>query len=253
MSKNIIIANWKMNLQYDEVKKLTSNIIKGIDDNFNETKKILCVPFIYIKTVQKLLNDKENIFVGAQNCNENQDGAFTGEVSCSMLNSIGIKYVIIGHSERREYYYESDEIIKNKIFQAINNNIIPIFCFGETFEARENKSYYNCVESQIEKSLFRLNSNQISNIILAYEPVWAIGTGKVPELNEIEQMHKFIREKIKSKYDKLISRNISILYGGSVNSSNAKNIFNLPNVNGGLIGGASLNSDEFLRIVKELK
>ena len=253
MSKNIIIANWKMNLQYDEVKKLTSNIIKGIDDNFNETKKILCVPFIYIKTVQKLLNDKENIFVGAQNCNENQDGAFTGEVSCSMLNSIGIKYVIIGHSERREYYYESDEIIKNKIFQAINNNIIPIFCFGETLEARENKSYYNCVESQIEKSLFRLNSNQISNIILAYEPVWAIGTGKVPELNEIEQMHKFIREKIKSKYDKLISRNISILYGGSVNSSNAKNIFNLPNVNGGLIGGASLNSDEFLRIVKELK
>ena len=155
MSKNIIIANWKMNLQYDEVKKLTSNIIKGIDDNFNETKKILCVPFIYIKTVQKLLNDKENIFVGAQNCNENQDGAFTGEVSCSMLNSIGIKYVIIGHSERREYYYESDEIIKNKIFQAINNNIIPIFCFGETLEARENKSYYNCVESQIEKSLFR--------------------------------------------------------------------------------------------------
>lgn len=253
MSKNIIIANWKMNLQYDEVKKLTSNIIKGIDDNFNETKKILCVPFIYIKTVQKLLNDKENIFVGAQNCNENQDGAFTGEVSCGMLNSIGIKYVIIGHSERREYYYESDEIIKNKIFQAINNNIIPIFCFGETLEARENKSYYNCVESQIEKSLFRLNSNQISNIILAYEPVWAIGTGKVPELNEIEQMHKFIREKIKSKYDKLISRNISILYGGSVNSSNAKNIFNLPNVNGGLIGGASLNSDEFLRIVKELK
>ena len=170
-----------------------------------------------------------------------------------MLNSIGIKYVIIGHSERREYYYESDEIIKNKIFQAINNNIIPIFCFGETLGARENKSCYNFVESQIEKSLFRLNSNQISNIILAYEPVWAIGTGKVPELNEIEQMHKFIRDKIKIKYDKLISQNISILYGGSVNSSNAKNIFNLPNVNGGLIGGASLNSDEFLRIVKELK
>ena len=120
-------------------------------------------------------------------------------------------------------------------------------------EARENKSYYNCVESQIEKSLFGLNSNQISNIILAYEPVWAIGTGKVPEINEIEQMHKFIREKIKSKYNKLISQNISILYGGSVNSSNANNIFNLPNVNGGLIGGASLNSDEFLRIVKELK
>ena len=253
MSKNIIIANWKMNLQYDEVKKLTSNIIKGIDDNFHETKKVLCVPFIYIKTVQKLLNDKENIFVGAQNCNENQDGAFTGEVSCSMLNSIGIKYIIIGHSERREYYYESDYIIKKKISQAINNNIIPIFCFGETLEARENKSYFNYVESQIEKSLFGLNSNQISNIILAYEPVWAIGTGKVPEIKEIDQMHKFIREKIKSKYDKLISQNLSILYGGSVNSSNANNIFNLPNVNGGLIGGASLNSDEFLRIVKELK
>ena len=120
-------------------------------------------------------------------------------------------------------------------------------------EARENKSYFNYVESQIEKSLFGLNSNQISNIILAYEPVWAIGTGKVPEIKEIEQMHKFIREKIKSKYDKLISQNLRILYGGSVNSSNANNIFNLPNVNGGLIGGASLNSDEFLRIVKELK
>ena len=242
-----------MNLHYNEVKKLTSNIIKGIDDNFNDSKIILCVPFIYIKTVQELLKKKENVFVGVQNCNENQVGAFTGEVSCSMLNSIGIKHVIIGHSERREYYYESDDIIKKKIFQAINNNIIPIFCFGETLEARENKFYFNYVESQIEKSLFGLNSNQISNIILAYEPVWAIGTGRVPEIKEIEQMHKFIREKIKSKYDKLISQNISILYGGSVNSSNAKNIFNLPNVNGGLIGGASLNSDEFLRIVKELK
>tara|TARA_B100000131_G_scaffold144535_1_gene140588 strand:- start:11133 stop:11861 length:729 start_codon:yes stop_codon:yes gene_type:complete len=242
-----------MNLHYDEVKKLTSNIIKGIGDNFNNSKIILCVPFIYIKTVQELLKKKENVFVGVQNCNENQVGAFTGEVSCSMLNSIGIKHVIIGHSERREYYYESDDIIKKKISQAINNNIIPIFCFGETLEARENKFYFNYVESQIEKSLFGLNSNQISNIILAYEPVWAIGTGRVPEIKEIEQMHKFIREKIKSKYDKLISQNISILYGGSVNSSNAKNIFNLPNVNGGLIGGASLNSDEFLRIVKELK
>ncbi len=242
-----------MNLHYDEVKKLTSNIIKGIGDNFNNSKIILCVPFIYIKTVQELLKKKENVFVGVQNCNENQVGAFTGEVSCSMLNSIGIKHVIIGHSERREYYYESDDIIKKKISQAINNNIIPIFCFGETLEARENKFYFNYVESQIEKSLFGLNSNQISNIILAYEPVWAIGTGRVPEIKEIEQMHKFIREKIKSKYDKLISQNISILYGGSVNSSNAKNIFNLPNVNGGLIGGASLNSDEFLRIFKELK
>ncbi len=242
-----------MNLHYDEVKKLTSNIIKGIGDNFNNSKIILCVPFIYIKTVQELLKKKENVFVGVQNCNENQVGAFTGEVSCSMLNSIGIKHVIIGHSERREYYYESDDIIKKKISQAINNNIIPIFCFGETLEARENKFYFNYVESQIEKSLFGLNSNQISNIILAYEPVWEIGTGRVPEIKEIEQMHKFIREKIKSKYDKLISQNISILYGGSVNSSNAKNIFNLPNVNGGLIGGASLNSDEFLRIVKELK
>ena len=253
MSKNIIIANWKMNLQYDEVKKLTSSIIKGIDDNFNKSKKILCVPFIYIKTVQKLLNGKQNVFVGAQNCNENQGGAYTGEISCDMLNSIGVEHVIIGHSERREYYYESDEIIEKKIFQAINNNITPIFCCGETLEARENKSYFDYVESQIEKSLFRLNSNQISNIILAYEPVWAIGTGKVPKLNEIEEMHKFIREKINSKYEKLISQNLSILYGGSVNSSNAKNIFDLPNVNGGLIGGASLNSNEFLRIFKELK
>ena len=195
MSKNIIIANWKMNLHYDEVKKLTLNIIKGIDDNFNDSKIILCVPFIYIQTVQELLKTKENVFVGAQNCNENQSGAFTGEVSCSMLNSIGIKYVIIGHSERREYYYESDDIIKKKISQAINNNIIPIFCFGETLEARENKSYFNYVESQIEKSLFRLNSNQISNIILAYEPVWAIGTGRFLKLRKLNKCINLLEKK----------------------------------------------------------
>jgi len=253
MSKNIIIANWKMNLQFEDVKKLTSNFIKGINNNVNESKKILCVPFLYIETVKKLINEKQNIFVGAQNCNENKKGAFTGEVSCDMLNSMGVKHIIIGHSERREFYYESDEIIEKKIFQTINNNMSPIFCCGETLEARENNSYFNYVASQIEKSLFGLDSNQISKIIVAYEPIWAIGTGKIPKLKDIEEMHKFIREKINNKYDKIISQNISILYGGSLNSSNAKKIFNLPNVNGGLIGGASLNSDEFLRIVKELK
>ena len=253
MTKNLIIANWKMNLQPEEVKKLTTNIIKGITNNITESEKILCVPFLYIETVRKLINETKNIFVGAQNCNENKNGAFTGEVSCEMLNSIGVKHIIIGHSERREYYYESDEIIEKKIFQAINNNMLPIFCCGETLEARENNSYFDYVESQIDKSLFGLNLDQISKIIIAYEPIWAIGSGKVPQLSEIEEMHKFIRKKINEKYSKTVSQNISILYGGSVNSSNAKNIFNLPNVNGGLIGGASLNSNEFLSIVKELK
>ena len=253
MTKNLIIANWKMNLQPEEVKKLTMNIIKGITNNITESEKILCVPFLYIETVRKLINETKNIFVGAQNCNENKKGAFTGEVSCEMLNSIGVKHIIIGHSERREYYYESDEIIEKKIFQAINNNMLPIFCCGETLEARENNSYFDYVDSQIDKSLFGLNLDQISKIIIAYEPIWAIGSGKVPQLSEIEEMHKFIRKKINEKYSKTVSQNISILYGGSVNSSNAKNIFNLPNVNGGLIGGASLNSNEFLSIVKELK
>ena len=253
MTKNLIIANWKMNLQPEEVKKLTMNIIKGITNNITESEKILCVPFLYIETVRKLINETKNIFVGAQNCNENKKGAFTGEVSCEMLNSIGVKHIIIGHSERREYYYESDEIIEKKIFQAINNNMLPIFCCGETLEARENNSYFDYVDSQIDKSLFGLNLDQISKIIIAYEPIWAIGTGKIPQLSEIEEMHKFIRKKINEKYSKTVSQNISILYGGSVNSSNAKNIFNLPNVNGGLIGGASLNSNEFLSIVKELK
>ena len=253
MSKNIIIANWKMNLQSEEVKKLTSNIIKGIANNINESKKILCVPFLYLETVKKLINETKNVFVGAQNCNENKKGAFTGEISCEMLNSMGVKHVIIGHSERREYYYETDEIIEKKIFQLISNKMCPIFCCGETLEARENNSYFDYVDSQIDKSLFRLNSNQISKVIVAYEPIWAIGTGKVPQLKEIEEMHKFIRKKINNKYGKIISQNISILYGGSVNASNAKDIFNLPNVNGGLIGGASLNSNEFLGIVKELK
>ena len=253
MTKNLIIANWKMNLQSEEVKKLTTNIIKGITNNITESEKILCVPFLYIETVRKLIIETKNIFVGAQNCNENKNGSFTGEVSCEMLNSIGVKHIIIGHSERREYYYESDEIIEKKIFQAINNNMLPIFCCGETLEARENNSYFDYVDSQIDKSLFRLNLDQISKIIIAYEPIWAIGSGKVPQLSEIEEMHKFIRKKINEKYSKTVSQNISILYGGSVNSSNAKNIFNLPNVNGGLIGGASLNSNEFLSIVKELK
>ena len=250
MTKNLIIANWKMNLQPEEVKKLTMNIIKGITNNITESEKILCVPFLYIETVRKLINETKNIFVGAQNCNENKNGAFTGEVSCEMLNSIGVKHIIIGHSERREYYYESDEIIEKKIFQAINNNMLPIFCCGETLEARENNSYFDYVNSQIDKSLFGLNLDQISKIIIAYEPIWAIGTGKTAKPDQISDMHKFIRDVISEKYSKNESENISILYGGSVNSDNASELISINGVNGFLIGGASLDVAIFSDIVR---
>ena len=254
MHKKIIVANWKMNLELQDAKKLIANILKKLKkQNPHTTKIILCVPYVYINVVRQMISGIRNVFVGAQNCNEYNTGAFTGEISCSMLKSCGVDYLIVGHSERRTLYNESNKLAEKKILQSITNNILPIFCCGETLEARKNKTYFNSVNTQINESLFNLDKDQFSKIVIAYEPVWSIGTGMTAELKDIEEMHKFIRNKIRNKYGKLVSETTPILYGGSVSSLNASNIFGLLNVNGSLVGGASLNADHFMNIVKVLK
>ncbi len=253
MHKKFIVANWKMNLSLSEAKKLVSNILKELKKkNPPKTNIILCVPYVYINILSQMTSGIRNVFIGAQNSNENNTGAFTGEISCSMLKSCGVDYLIVGHSERRSLYNESNKVAEKKILQSITNNILPIFCCGETLEARKNKTYFDSVNTQINESLFNLDKDQFSKITIAYEPVWSIGTGMTAELKEIEEMHKFIRNKIRNKYGKSISATTPILYGGSVTSLNASNIFGLLNVNGSLVGGASLNADDFMNIVKVL-
>ena len=251
MQKKILIANWKMNLRLHDAKKLVLEILHDLQhNNVPHVKKILCVPYVYIDAIKKITIKEQNVFIGAQNCNDNQKGPYTGEISADMLKSCGIEYVILGHSERRILYNETNKLIANKIVQSLNSNIYPIFCCGETLKERRNKTYLDYIEKQINKSLFHLTPNQFSKILIAYEPVWAIGTGQTAEIQEINEIHEFIREKIRDKFGKKISDSTPILYGGSVNPQNAYNIFSLPNVNGSLVGGASLNSKDFLTIIK---
>ena len=253
MQKKFLIANWKMNLNLEDAKKLVTTILTDFKNNsFANVNTIFCVPFVYIDAIKKTITGTKNIFVGAQNCNDNQKGAFTGEISSDMLKSFGVDYVILGHSERRILYHETNELIANKISQSLKSSVYPIFCCGETLKERQNNTYFDYIENQINKSLFHLDAERFSKILIAYEPVWSIGTGQTAKLNEIEEVHNFIRKKIKKKFGKRISENTPVLYGGSVNQENANHIFSLPNVNGGLIGGASLKSNDFLAIIKSL-
>ena len=210
---------------------------------------VLCTPFIHLTEVKKTIS-KPGLFLGAQNCADKESGAYTGEVSAEMVKSTGADYVILGHSERRAYYDETDEILSVKVKLALKNNLTPIFCIGEVLEEREAGKHFDIVKSQLENGLFDLSPEDFSKIVIAYEPVWAIGTGKTATPEQAQEIHKVIRDSIKAKYGDTIADDCSILYGGSCKPSNAAELFANPDVDGGLIGGAALKADDFMGIIK---
>ena len=249
MRKKIVAGNWKMNTTLQEGIQLAADICDSLEGKKPNCEVVVCVPFTHLTSVKAVIDGK-NIGLGAENCADHAKGAYTGEVSASMVQSTGADHVILGHSERRQYYGETSEILKEKVNLALENNLTPIFCVGEKLEERENGTYNEVVKAQIEEALFHLTPEQFKKLILAYEPVWAIGTGKTATAEQAEDMHAHIRNVIAGKYGKEIADEVSILYGGSCKPSNAKEIFAKPDVDGGLIGGASLKADDFLGIIE---
>ena len=253
MAQNIIAANWKMNNDEYSSKKLTYEFLKLLNrKNDPKTLKVLCVPHPFLLSIDNMCTGTESVFVGAQNCSSFKQGAFTGEVSAVMLKSLGIKYVIIGHSERREFFSETNEELLNKVLLSVERNISPIFCCGEPLIFRNKNNHLEYVINQLKETVLKLNKESFQKVIIAYEPVWAIGSGKTASNKEIEEMHVAIRKTIKQKFGSSVSKNTSILYGGSVNAINAKEIFEIHDVDGGLIGGASLQAQEFIDIVNSI-
>jgi triosephosphate isomerase len=251
MRRKIVAGNWKMNLNFDEGQKLTSEIVNMLkDEQLKHVAVVLNPPFVHLYSVKKLIGDTPGIYLGSQNCSDRSSGAYTGEISAAMVASFGAKYVILGHSERREYFKESNELLTAKTKQALENGLTPIFCCGEPLEIREAGTHEAYVKQQLTESLFGFSTDEISKIVIAYEPIWAIGTGRTASSDQAQEMHAALRSHIASKYGNEIADGISILYGGSCNPSNAKDIFSKPDVDGGLIGGASLKSRDFVEIVK---
>ncbi len=222
------------------------------DEVSGNARVILCVPFPYLVATKNLLGNNSRIAVAAQNCSEHESGAYTGEVSAAMLASIGIPYVVLGHSERRQYFGEDGALLAKKVDIALKHNLSPIFCCGEPLDVRESNGHEALVKKQVEESLFHLDATALQQVVIAYEPVWAIGTGKTASAQQAQDMHEVIRKHLASKYGQDVSDRISILYGGSVNAGNAKELFACPDVDGGLVGGASLKSREFTDIIKAI-
>ncbi len=248
MRRNIVAGNWKMNNTLDEGMRLI-NAVNAYAKNtdLKNVQIILGTPFIHLaKAVEEAVSPVQ---IAAQNCASEAEGAYTGEVSAKMIRSTGTEYVILGHSERRAYYGETDEILAKKVRLAIANRLHPIFCVGEVLEERESKRHFDVVKRQLEKALFHCSEKDFAEIIIAYEPVWAIGTGKTATPEQAQEMHAFIRKEVANHYNTEIADNLSILYGGSMKPANAKELVAQPDVDGGLIGGASLNADDFFGII----
>ncbi len=245
--KKIVAANWKMNTSLAEGELLIDQILPGIPKSLNCTV-IFAPPFTHLSMLKEKLAGSE-VHSGAQNCHEEPSGAFTGEISVSMLKSLGIEYVIVGHSERRQLFHESNDVIRLKVDAVLKAGLIPIFCCGETLDIRQTDTQNIFVRHQLEECLFHLEKGTIEKVCIAYEPVWAIGTGVTASPEQAQEMHQYIRDQIALKYDKVTSQLIHILYGGSVKADNAKLLFTQEDVDGGLIGGASLNAESFLDII----
>lgn len=253
MRQKIVAGNWKMNKTLEEANILASEV-KGMvaDEVKGNVKVLLCAPFPYLIPIKNLLGSSDRISVAAQNCSEHESGAYTGEVSAPMLKSMGIKYVILGHSERRQYFGEDAKLLAKKVDVALKHDLTPIFCCGEPLEIREKGGHEALVKKQVEESLFHLDETAIQKIVIAYEPVWAIGTGKTATSQQAQDMHAVIRNHLGLKYGQSVASSISILYGGSVGAANAKELFSCPDVDGGLVGGASLKSRDFTEIIKSI-
>ena len=246
MRTRMVAGNWKMNKNLQEGVALATELKEAVKNP--NCAVVIGTPFIHLATVAELLKGSP-IKVAAENCADHEKGAYTGEVSAEMVKSTGAEYVILGHSERRQYYHETAEILKEKVVLALANGLTPIFCIGEVLEERENGTYFDVVKAQVEGSLFDLSAEDFGKIVLAYEPVWAIGTGKTATADQAQEIHAFIRKTIADKYGAEVAENTSILYGGSCKPTNAKELFAKPDVDGGLIGGAALKADSFMGIV----
>jgi len=250
MRKKIVAGNWKMNMDLAEGLKFAESIDKYFREKPSEKALvILCTPFIHLAGASEILKHGK-VALGAQNCASEASGAYTGEVSAWMVKSTGAEYVIIGHSERRSYYHEDDKLLSKKTLLALNSGLKVIFCCGEVKEERESDKHFLIVKRQLEEGLFCLTEEQMNSVIIAYEPVWAIGTGLTASPEQAQEMHKYIRDIVKEKYGSDCAKKLPILYGGSCKPSNAAEIFSKPDVDGGLIGGASLKKEDFAGIVE---
>ena len=253
MRKQIAAANWKMNLTLQQAESLMDELLEIPHELKENQEAVFGVPFPYLINIKNKLAGKQNAFVAAQNCYDKKSGAYTGEVSAEMLKSIDVEYVILGHSERREYFNESHAMLSAKINICLEHGLKPIFCCGEPLAIREAGTENSYVESQIKESLFHLSAEQITGFVIAYEPIWAIGTGRTASNEQAQEMHAHIRSVMANKYGAAVANSISILYGGSVKANNAKDIFEQPDVDGGLVGGASLVAADFAVIINSLK
>lgn len=251
MRNYIIAGNWKMNLNLDEGYSLASEIIGMTNDELiiSNTEIVLIPPFIHLAGLKKLL-DRTKICLGAQNCHYMNNGAYTGEISPKMLKDIGVKYVLVGHSERRQYNFEDNNLLAKKTIAAIENHLIPIFCIGETLEQRKQNLEFVTNRIQLEEGLFHLSADKLVNCVIAYEPIWAIGTGVTATSDQANQMHLYIRKLVAEKYNSSVAENLRIIYGGSMKPDNSAELLSCPDIDGGLIGGASLDSRSFVNIIK---
>lgn len=248
MRSKIVAGNWKMNKTFSEAETLITEIADLLDDvDPGKTHVVICPPAMYLEMATDVAFES-NFSVGAQNIYPEDSGAFTGEISPAMLRELSVEFCIVGHSERRKYFGESNEFLRRKVDALLRNEIRPIFCCGELLDERKAEKHFEVVKTQLEESLFHLPSESFSEIVIAYEPVWAIGTGVNASKEEAQEMHAFIRGLLADKYGSSLADGISILYGGSCNAGNARDLFSQPDVDGGLIGGASLKADEFLTI-----
>lgn len=250
--KNIVAGNWKMNLNYKTGISLIESILAS-ELNISENQEIILgVPSILLAKASELTKDQEHIHIAAQDCHHEASGAYTGNISAEMVSSTGAKYVIIGHSERRMYHHEDAEILNQKIKQAFENNLKVIFCIGEPLAIREKNQENDYISTQLKETIFQLSKEDMENITIAYEPIWAIGTGKTATTEQAQAMHEHIRSEVAKAFDENTATVTPILYGGSCNASNAKELFALKDVDGGLIGGASLKANDFKAIIESI-
>jgi triosephosphate isomerase len=249
MRQKFVAGNWKMNTDMDQGKELLIEIINAPLES--DAQLIVIPPFIHLSKFSQLLSSSE-IALGAQNCHQQDTGAFTGEISVPMLRSVGVEYVVLGHSERRTYYFEDSLSISFKVQKVLEHGLRPIYCCGESLHQRKENEHFEIVKSQIKDGLFQLNEMELLNCVIAYEPVWAIGTGVTASPEQAQEIHSHIRKSISEVYSDMVADNVSIIYGGSVNPGNARDLFNCPDIDGALVGGASLNADGFAAIANSL-
>ncbi|MCS6917229.1 MAG: triose-phosphate isomerase [Chitinophagales bacterium] len=250
MRKKIVAGNWKMHKTCGEARELVLAVLAGLSESLRQRADVIfCPPFTALDTVSELVKGQPTVFSGAQNCHWAASGAYTGEVSAPMLRACGASYVIIGHSERRQYFHEDDALLAQKVEVALQHGLRPIFCVGEPLDVREASGHLKWVEQQLQLGLFDLNADQFAQVVIAYEPVWAIGTGRVATDGQAQEMHAHIRSLVAHRYGTAVAQRLHILYGGSCKPSNAAGLFSQPDVDGGLIGGASLAAEEFLGII----